>query len=109
MKIVRNAISLHAASHHLMQTSEIKVIAECSPLIYTITKNVCLVNYAQREKENDMARIQRVQPLVYKALVDHPETRTDDFILVLEVLKNFATAEMRLAAEQDYRDYALNN
>lgn len=98
-----------------------------------------------------MARIMRVQPLVYKALVDHPETRTDDFILVLEVLKNFVTAEMRLetvlehhaelgipsfasiirirrklqkkhpelvnektaemrlVAEQDYRDYALNN
>lgn len=98
-----------------------------------------------------MARIQKVQPLVFKALVDHPETRTDDFILVLAVLKNFvtaemrletvlehhtelgipsfasiirirrklqkkhpelvneATAEMRLAAEQDYRDYALNN
>lgn len=43
-----------------------------------------------------MARIQNVQPLVYKALVDKPETRTDDFILVLEVLKNFITAEMRL-------------
>lgn len=98
-----------------------------------------------------MARITKVQPLVYKALVDHPETRTDDFILVLEVFKNFVTedmrlhtvlahhtelgipsfasivrtrrklqkmhpelvnektAEMRLAAEQDYRDYALNN
>jgi hypothetical protein len=98
-----------------------------------------------------MARIQKVQPLVYNALVDKPETRTDDFILVLEVLKNFvtaemgletvlkhhtelgipsfasiirirrklqskhpelvneATAEMRLAAEKDYKDYALNN
>lgn len=98
-----------------------------------------------------MARIQRVQPLVYNALVDKPETRTDDFILVLEVLKNFVTAEMRLEtvlehhtelgipsfasiirirrklqrkypelvneataemrakAEEDYRDYALNN
>lgn len=43
-----------------------------------------------------MARIKKVQPLVYNALVDHPETRTDDFILVLEVLKNFVTPEMRL-------------
>lgn len=43
-----------------------------------------------------MARIQNVQPLVYKALTDHPITRTDDFILVLEVLKNFVTPEMRL-------------
>lgn len=43
-----------------------------------------------------MARVKQVQPLVYEALVDHPETRTDDFILVLEVLKNFVTPEMRL-------------
>lgn len=43
-----------------------------------------------------MARIGKVQPLVYNALVDKPETRTDDFILVLEVLKNFVTPEMRL-------------
>ena len=43
-----------------------------------------------------MARIQKVQPLVYNALVDNPDTRTDDFILVLEVLKNFVTPEMRL-------------
>ncbi len=43
-----------------------------------------------------MARIKNVQPLVYNALVDNPETRTDDFILVLEVLKNFVTPEMRL-------------
>lgn len=43
-----------------------------------------------------MARIRNVQPLVYNALVDNPEARTDDFILVLEVLKNFVTPEMRL-------------
>lgn len=43
-----------------------------------------------------MARIGKVQPLVYKALVDKPEARTDDFILVLEVLKNFIPPEMRL-------------
>lgn len=43
-----------------------------------------------------MARVKQVQPLVYNALVDNPETRTDDFILVLEVLKNFVTPEMRI-------------
>lgn len=43
-----------------------------------------------------MARIKTVEPLVYRALTDNPITRTDDFILVLEVLKNFVTAEMRL-------------
>ena len=43
-----------------------------------------------------MARISKVQPLVYNALVDNPETRTDDFLLVLEVFKNFVTPEMRL-------------
>lgn len=43
-----------------------------------------------------MARIQKVQPLVYTALVENPETRTDDFILVLEVYKNFVTPEMQL-------------
>lgn len=98
-----------------------------------------------------MSRINNVQPLVYRALTDRPETRTDDFILILEVLKNFVSPEMRLEtvlehhaelgvpslasilrirrklqtkypelvyeptarmrelAEQDYRDYALNN
>lgn len=43
-----------------------------------------------------MARIKNVEPLVYRALTDNPITRTDDFILVLEVLKNFVTAEMQL-------------
>ena len=43
-----------------------------------------------------MARIQKVQPLVYAALVDKPETRKDDFLLILEVLKNFVTSEMNL-------------
>ena len=98
-----------------------------------------------------MARINKVQPLVYKALVDNPSTRTDDFLLVLEVYKNYiadgmslsqalinhdilglpsfasvirirrklqtkypelvneTTAEMRTAAEKDYKAYALNN
>jgi hypothetical protein len=43
-----------------------------------------------------MARIMEVQKLVHNALIDRPETRTDDFILVLEVLKNFVTTEMSL-------------
>lgn len=41
-------------------------------------------------------RIQKVQPLVHNALIYNPVTRTDDFLLVLEVLKNFVTAEMSL-------------
>lgn len=43
-----------------------------------------------------MERIRNVQPLVYNALVENPETRKDDFILVLEVFKNFITGDMRL-------------
>lgn len=41
-------------------------------------------------------RVSKVQPLVFNALTDKPETRTDDFLLVLEVLKNFVTTEMPL-------------
>ena len=41
-----------------------------------------------------MKRIQKVQPLVYDALLNKPETRKDDFLLVLEVYKNFVTSEM---------------
>ena len=43
-----------------------------------------------------MARIAKVQPLVYNALVYNPATRGDDFLLVLDVLNNFVTAEMPL-------------
>ncbi len=43
-----------------------------------------------------MARIKKVQPLVYNALVDHPETRADDYMLVLEVYKNFISVDMSL-------------
>lgn len=43
-----------------------------------------------------MARIAKVQPLVHKALIDNPATRGDDFLLVLDVLNNFVTAEMPL-------------
>ena len=45
-----------------------------------------------------MKRIQKVQPLVYDALVNAPETRADDFILMLEVFKNFVTSEMSIEA-----------
>lgn len=43
-----------------------------------------------------MARIDKVQALVYNALVDHPETRADDYLLTLEVLKNFVCEEMSI-------------
>lgn len=43
-----------------------------------------------------MARIQKVQPLVLEALENNPATRKDDFILILEVLKNFVTADISL-------------
>lgn len=43
-----------------------------------------------------MARIQNVQPLVYEALLKYPETRADDYILVLEVYKHFISEEMSL-------------
>ena len=36
----------------------------------------------------------KVQPLVFSALVDHPETRADDFKLVREVYNNFVSGEM---------------
>ena len=39
-----------------------------------------------------MARIKKVEPLVYNALVDNPSARTDDFILVAEVFKEFLPA-----------------
>lgn len=41
-----------------------------------------------------MARITKVQPIVYEALITRPETRTDDYILVLEVYKHFISVEM---------------
>lgn len=43
-----------------------------------------------------MARIQNVQPLVYTALIEKPETRANDYLLVLEVYKHFASVEMSL-------------
>lgn len=49
-----------------------------------------------------MAKIQKVEPLVYKALVDIPATRDNDFILIHEVLKNFVDTKMSIST-------ALNN
>ena len=43
-----------------------------------------------------MARIQNVQPLVYMALKNTPETRADDYLLVLEVYKHFVSVDMSL-------------
>lgn len=43
-----------------------------------------------------MARVSKVQPIVQKVLEEKPETRADDHILVLEVFKNFISAEMSL-------------
>ena len=37
-----------------------------------------------------MARVNRVQDIVFEILQDYPETRGDDFLLVLEVYKRFA-------------------
>lgn len=45
-----------------------------------------------------MAKIQNVRPLVYDALLNVPATRGDDFLLILEVLKNFVTETMSLEA-----------
>jgi hypothetical protein len=43
-----------------------------------------------------MARIQKVQAKVYEALLERPEARVDDYILVLEVFKHYISAEMSL-------------
>lgn len=43
-----------------------------------------------------MARIAKVQPIVYKALLNCPETRADDHLLVLEVYKHFIAPETSL-------------
>lgn len=43
-----------------------------------------------------MAKIAKVEPLVYNALVDNPATRKDDFLLLLEVYKNFLPSDVSL-------------
>lgn len=44
-----------------------------------------------------MAKIQKIEPLVYKALVDIPATRDNDFILIHEVLKNFVDTKISIS------------
>ena len=43
-----------------------------------------------------MARIKTLEPLVYAALEEKPATRSDDFLLILEVLKHFVETDERL-------------
>ena len=43
-----------------------------------------------------MAKIQKVQPLVYEALENNPETRKDDFLLIYEVIKHFVPSELSI-------------
>ena len=43
-----------------------------------------------------MARIQKVQPIVYEALTNNPETRGNDYLLVLEVFKHFISEDMSI-------------
>lgn len=45
-----------------------------------------------------MARLAVVKNLVYKALVDDPRTRSDDYLLILNVLNNYCTTELSLKA-----------
>lgn len=49
-----------------------------------------------------MARIAKVQPLVYAALVNNPKTRKDDFLLILEVLKHYVTTNIEMEAVLTY-------
>ena len=51
-----------------------------------------------------MARIKKVEPLVYAALTDNKSARSDDFILVAEVYKNFITDGMRLVHALENHD-----
>ena len=45
-----------------------------------------------------MARIVKVEPLVKSALVNYPETRGDDYVLILKVLETFVTPTLSLDA-----------
>ena len=44
-----------------------------------------------------MAKITQIEPLVEKALAYHPETRGDNFLLYVEVLKHFIDTQLPLA------------
>ena len=55
-----------------------------------------------------MARIAKVQQIVHNILIDKPETRADDFILVLEVFKHFVNENVMLATVFiHHRDFGL--
>lgn len=43
-----------------------------------------------------MARIQKVQPIVLEVLEKQPAARSDDFILILEVLKHYVPSEFNI-------------
>ena len=43
-----------------------------------------------------MQQLKKVSKLVHQTLIDKPETRGDDFILVLEVLKHYIPSEFNL-------------
>ena len=43
-----------------------------------------------------MARISKVQAIVHNVLIDIPETRADDYILVLEVFKKFINPDISI-------------
>lgn len=55
-----------------------------------------------------MARVRKVQPIVYAALKNTPETRADDHLLVLEVYKHFISADMSLKTVLEHHlEYGL--
>ena len=41
-------------------------------------------------------RVTKVKPIVHEALIKNPATRSDDFLLIYEVLKHFKTEKMPL-------------
>lgn len=49
-----------------------------------------------------MARIKKVEKLVYASLVNKPETRSDDFLLILDVLKTFVSPNVSLETVMTY-------
>lgn len=45
-----------------------------------------------------MARIIKIEPLVKQVLIDEPQTRSDDYLLILKVLETFVTPTLSLDA-----------
>ena len=50
-----------------------------------------------------MAKIKQVEPIVERALIYHPETRGDNFLLYIEVLKEYI--DTRLPIEHVFRNH----